>query len=288
MQVRYYVKGTKLEAEAWYAAIEPVFEDEGAPIAITEIDEANAVFETAAYLDVPEGGDRAGDFARAAGVPVERVGREAIENKDWMAEVLAGLKPVRAGRFLVHGAHDRDAVAEGDIAIEIEAGMAFGTGHHGTTAGCLTLIEEEVSRRLPRSTLDLGTGSAVLAIGLAKLGGMAVLATDIDPVAVEVARQNAAANGVGTLVEVVEAVGFASARVEERAPYDLIVANVLAGPLKEMAPDFARHLAPQGRVILSGILDSQHDGVVEAFVAEGLKHEKTLPIGEWVTLLLRG
>ncbi|MEE2952786.1 MAG: 50S ribosomal protein L11 methyltransferase [Pseudomonadota bacterium] len=286
MQIRYFIQGPKADAEAWYAALETAFEDEGSPLAITEIDEAKRLFEASAYLDVDEGDDRAADFAEAIGVAPDRVGREDLPDKDWMADVLAGLKPVRAGQFLVHGAHDRDKVRPNDLSIEIEAGMAFGTGHHGTTAGCLTLIGEEVRRRKPRRALDLGTGSAVLAIGLAKLARMPVLATDIDPVAVKVAADNVRENGVAGLVSCVEATGFRSGQVATKAPFDLIVANVLAGPLRAMAPDFARHLAPGGRVILSGILTEQRWSVLASFATQGLYHRRTLTMGEWVTLLL--
>ncbi|SMC34001.1 [LSU ribosomal protein L11P]-lysine N-methyltransferase [Fulvimarina manganoxydans] len=286
MQIRYFIQGPKADAEGWYAALETAFEDEGSPLAITEIDEAKRLFEASAYLDVDEGDDRAADFAEAIGVATDRVGREDLPDKDWMADVLAGLKPVRAGQFLVHGAHDRDKVRPNDLSIEIEAGMAFGTGHHGTTAGCLTLIGEEVRRRKPRRALDLGTGSAVLAIGLAKLARMPVLATDIDPVAVKVAADNVRENGVAGLVSCVEATGFRSGQVATKAPFDLIVANVLAGPLRAMAPDFARHLAPGGRVILSGILTEQRWSVLASFATQGLYHRRTLTMGEWVTLLL--
>ncbi|EAU41889.1 ribosomal protein L11 methyltransferase [Fulvimarina pelagi HTCC2506] len=286
MQIRYFAQGPKSEAERWYSALEQAFEDEGAPLAITEIDEARQIFEAAAYLDVEEGEDRADEFAAATGIPSSKVGREELPDKDWMAEVLAGLKPVRAGRFLVHGRHDRAKVQPNDIAIEIEAGMAFGTGHHGTTAGCLQLIGEEIRRKRPKAVLDLGTGSAVLAIGAAKLGRLPVLATDIDPVAVDVARQNAGANGVSRLVDVAIATGFRSPKIRERGPFDLIVANVLAGPLKAMSPDFARHLAPRGRIILSGILTHQRRSVLAAFSNQGLYHRRTVTMGEWVTLLL--
>lgn len=286
MQVRYFIKGPRPDAEAWYAALEAVFEDEGSPLAITELDESERLCELSAYLDVEEGGDRASDFAEAIGVAPERVGREDLPDKDWMADVLAGLKPVRAGRFLVHGAHDRDKVRTNDLSVEIEAGMAFGTGHHGTTAGCLTLIGDEVRRRKPRRTLDLGTGSAVLAIGLAKLARVPVLATDIDPVAVEVAADNVRANGVAGLVSCVEATGFRSGQVATQAPFDLIIANVLAAPLRAMAPDFARHLAPDGRIILSGILIEQRWAVLASFATQGLYHRRTLTRGEWVSLLL--
>ncbi|MCQ0987480.1 50S ribosomal protein L11 methyltransferase [Jiella marina] len=288
MQIRYFHRAPRAEAEAAYRKIDQAFEDEGAPVAITEIDEAAAIFEVAAYLEVEEGGDRLEEFREAAGLgPEAKIGLEELPEKDWMASVLAELKPVRAGRFVVHGAHDRDRIGTHELAIEIEAGQAFGTGHHGTTAGCLTMIEEVVRLRSPRAVLDLGTGSAVLAIAVAKLARLPVLATDVDPVAVRVAAENVRANGVANLVETVVADGFRAPAVWRQAPYDLIVANILAGPLMRLAPEFRRHVTPGGDLILSGILDKQAAAVRAAFRAQGFVHRRTLPLGEWVTLHLR-
>lgn len=287
-QIRFYVTADKAAADACYAAVETAFEDLGTPVSLAEIDEAKAIFEVSAYVDAPDGEEAerlfAGAIAEAGG---GKICREELPDKDWMADVLAALKPVRAGRFLVHGAHDRDKVKTNDLAIEIEAGQAFGTGHHGTTAGCLETIARLATRRKPRNALDLGTGSAVLAIGLAKLARVPVLATDIDPVAVRVARANVESNGVANFVDCATAIGFGAEAIRERAPYDLIVANILAGPLMKLAPEFHRHLAQGGDIVLSGILTTQRNAVLAAFRNQGLYHVATLVRGEWVTLHLR-
>lgn len=286
-QSRYFLRAGKAEAEAVYEALDRAFEEHGSPVAISEIDEARGLFEVSAYFDAADAHAWEGTFAEAVGPALAgRIEREELPDKDWMADVLKALKPVRAGRFLVHGAHDRDKIAANDLSIEIEAGQAFGTGHHGTTAGCLTMIGQIAARRRPRNALDLGTGSAVLAIGLAKLARVPVLATDIDPVAVRVAKANVVANGVAPFVTSVTAVGFAAPGIRARAPFDLIVANILAGPLMRLAPQFARHLARRGDIVLSGILVSQRDAVLAAFRVQGLFHRRTLVIGDWVTLHL--
>src|SRR5690606_30118338 len=190
-------------------------------------------------------------------------------------------KPVRAGRFLVHGAHDRDARRPGDIAIEIDAGLAFGTGHHGTTAGCLEMLERVARRERPRNALDLGTGSAVLAIALARLARIPVLATDIDPVAVRVAAENVRINEAAAYVATATAPGFHHSAFAAAKPFDLIVANILARPLMRLAPDMARHVAPGGSLILSGILDSQRRAVIAAYTGQRFRHAETLHREGW-------
>jgi ribosomal protein L11 methyltransferase len=200
---------------------------------------------------------------------------------------LEGLKPVRAGRFLVHGSHDRDKRRIGDLAIEIEAGLAFGTGHHGTTAACLEMLWEVARRERPRNALDLGTGSAVLAIALAKLARIPVLATDIDPVATKVAMANVRLNGVASLVACVTAPGFHHPSFALAGPFDLIVANILARPLIRLAPQMARHLVPGGSLVLSGILDSQRDAVVAAYAGQRFRHVRTIHREGWVAIHLK-
>ena len=194
---------------------------------------------------------------------------------------------MRAGRFFVHGAHDRRKRHSGELAIEIEAGLAFGTGHHGTTAGCLEMLEKVVRREHPRNALDLGTGSAVLAIAVAKLAHIPVLATDIDPVAVRVAAANARLNHVKALVETVTAPGFHHPIFAKRAPFDLIVANILARPLMRLAPQMAGHIALGGSIVLSGILERQRDAVVSAYVGQNFRHVRTLHREGWVTIHLK-
>ncbi len=206
---------------------------------------------------------------------------------DWVARSLEGLKPVRAGRFLVHGAHDRRRRQVGDLAIEIEAGLAFGTGHHGTTAGCLEMILDVARRERPRRVLDLGTGSGVLAIAIAKLLPARVLATDIDPVATRVAAGNARLNGVRARVRTVTAAGFHHPALAAARPFDLIVANILARPLMRVAPQMAAHVATGGSLILSGILERQREAVLAAYVGQRFRHVRTLRREGWVTLHLK-
>jgi ribosomal protein L11 methyltransferase len=286
-QTRLYLTGTKAEAERIFAALETAFEEDGLPLALLEVDEDADIHEVSLYTegDADEAENRIRDLL--AGLSLSRaVEREELPDIDWVAKSLEGLKPVRAGGFFVHGAHDRDRIEGGDIAIEIEAGLAFGTGHHGTTAGCLETIARVVAEERPANALDLGTGSAVLAIALAKLGGIPVLATDIDPVATEVAAANARLNGVGGLVECVTATGFDHPAFA-RGPFDLVVANILAGPLIELAPEMARHVRDGGSLVLSGILDRQEDAVLAAYVTAGFAHVHTLHREGWVTLHLR-
>ncbi len=209
---------------------------------------------------------------------------ERLPDTDWVAKALEGLKRVRAGRFLVHGGHDRSEARPNDIAIEIEAGEAFGTGHHGTTAGCLLAIERTVKTRPVRNALDVGTGSGVLAIGIARLAHCPVLASDIDPVATRVAAQNVRLNGVAPMVEVVTAAGIEHRLFAVNGPYDLVVANILAGPLVALAPAIAQRVAPGGTVILSGLTTSQQVRVAAAYRRQGLLPAATGIIDDWVTL----
>ena len=287
-QTRLHFITRKIEADLIFAAFETAFEDEGLPIAVLEVDEDQDIHEVSLYAD----GDVDAVEARVkdilAGLALSRpVEREALPDIDWVARSLEGLKPVRAGRFFVHGAHDRRKRHSGELAIEIEAGLAFGTGHHGTTAGCLEMLERVVRREHPRNALDLGTGSAVLAIAVAKLAHIPVLATDIDPVAVRVAAANARLNHVKALIETVTAPGFHHPIFGKRAPFDLIVANILARPLMRLAPQMAEHIALGGSIVLSGILERQRDAVVSAYVGQNFRHVRTLHREGWVTIHLK-
>ena len=283
-QTRVFARADKAEAFAVYERLDAAFgEDERVALSIIEYDEASGVQEVSAYFEDADSLDENAVRTAFDGVETEM---EDLPDIDWMEPVLAALKPVRAGRFLVHGAHDRSRVQPNDLSIEIEAGQAFGTGHHGTTAGCLTMIGEIVRRRRPANALDLGTGSAVLAIGIAKLAQIPVLATDIDPVAVDVARGNVRANGVFSLVETAVAKGFHAPAFRGASPFELIVANILAGALMALAPQMAQHLSGSGDLVLSGILERQRRGVLAAYRTQGLYHRKTLRRGEWVTLHL--
>ncbi|MBU9699006.1 50S ribosomal protein L11 methyltransferase [Rhodobacteraceae bacterium HSP-20] len=208
---------------------------------------------------------------------------------DWVAKVRRELSPVEAGRFFVYGSHDADKVPEGRVALQIEATVAFGTGHHGTTLGCLRAFDRLYEGGFrPAKVADIGCGTAVLAMAAAAvLPEALVIASDIDAVAVEVAVANTAINGLAGRVECLEAAGFGHARLAEAAPYDLVFANILKGPLIELAPDMAAHVGKGGLCILSGLLVVQAEAVTAAYVAAGFALEAREDIGEWSTLVLK-
>jgi ribosomal protein L11 methyltransferase len=212
---------------------------------------------------------------------------DTIEAKDWVKASLEDLVPVPAGRFVVHGSHDRDHVAPNKLKIEIEAALAFGTGHHGTTRGCLLLLDHVLKSSRPRNLLDLGTGTGVLAIAAAKALHRTVLASDIDPLSVRVAAENAALNETGQHVRVIRATGFAAPNFARCGPFDLVLANILANPLRQLAGPMTRHLAPGGRVILSGLLTHQAPAVIAAYRARGLVPLRHQRIEGWSSLLLQ-
>ena len=211
---------------------------------------------------------------------------ETTAATDWVAASLAGLTPVAAGRFVVHGAHDRARVPPNRIGIEIEAALAFGTGHHGTTRGCLLALDRIIKARHPRRMLDVGTGTGVLAIAAARALRRRVLASDNDPLAVRAARANARHNRVGARVEVVAADGCNAAPFHARA-FDLVFANILLAPLKRLASPLARHVGRNGCVILSGLLAAQANAALAAYRAHGLVLDHRIPLQGWVTLVLR-
>jgi ribosomal protein L11 methyltransferase len=213
---------------------------------------------------------------------------DTIAAKDWVKASLEDLVPVPAGRFVVHGQHDRARVPQNKLGIEIEAALAFGTGHHGTTRGCLLLLDHVLKgRRRPARVLDLGTGTGVLAIAAAKALRVPVLASDIDPPSVRVARENAELNEVAHLVRVIRATGFAAPDFARHGPFDLVLANILANPLRQLAGPMAAHLAPSALVILSGLLTPQARSVIAAYRARGLVPLLHLRIEGWSSLLLR-
>ncbi|MDX6805579.1 50S ribosomal protein L11 methyltransferase [Terrihabitans rhizophilus] len=211
---------------------------------------------------------------------------EAIEDADWVAQSLAGLDPVLAGRFFVHGAHDRDHVPANAVGIQVEAALAFGTGHHGTTRGCLLAFDRLLKRTRPQRVLDLGTGTGVLGIAAAKALHIPVLASDIDAMSVVIARENAALNRAGQAVRVLHANGMQDRHIQTAAPYDLVFANILAGPLVALAPSIARAVMPGGVVILSGLLTHQERAVRAAYRAQGLIPVGRIVLNNWVTMTL--
>jgi ribosomal protein L11 methyltransferase len=226
--------------------------------------------------------------ALAAGEETAKTVRfDTVEFRDWVKATLAELVPVHAGRFVVHGAHDRARLAPNSVSLEIEAALAFGTGHHGTTRGCLLLLDSVLKAWRPRRVLDLGTGTGVLAIAAAKALHDSVLATDIDAQSVRIAANNARQNGAGPWVKAVPANGFSAAEIRRRRPFDLILANILANPLRQMATAMARHLAPGGLLILSGLLSPQAASVIAAYRARGFVLKSHIRIEGWSSLLLR-
>jgi ribosomal protein L11 methyltransferase len=223
----------------------------------------------------------------AGGDVAQAITFDTVEAKDWVKATLEELVPVRAGRFIVHGQHDRSRISPNKLGIEIEAALAFGTGHHGTTRGCLLLLDDVLKASRPKRVLDLGTGTGVLAIAAAKALRVKVLASDIDPLAVRVARDNARLNGTGDLVETIRATGFSALEFTKHGPFDLVLANILANPLRQMATPMARHLAPSARVILSGLLPHQGQSVIAAYRVRGLVLKRQLQIEGWSSLLMQ-
>jgi ribosomal protein L11 methyltransferase len=224
--------------------------------------------------------------AALAGSAKADIAIEPVPDKDWVAESQRALPPIRAGRFFVRGSHVTEKKPRGTTAIEIEAGLAFGTGRHETTRGCLLALQRLARERRFRRPLDLGTGSGILAIAMARLWEVPVLASDNDAQATRVARENAALNGAGDLVRVVTGAGYAAPAVRDGGPYDLIVANILARPLVRLAPGLARHLAPKGVALLSGLLVEQEEMVLAAHRRQGLDLLWRLRLGDWSVLAI--
>ena len=275
----------KSQAEALGEALEAL---EPAPtgVGVFEVEDGKGIWEVGGYfLDAPDDIDLALLSAAFGAGPFVV---SEVPDQDWVAKVRRELPPVEAGRFFVYGNHDAALLPEGRIGLLIEAAMAFGTGHHGTTLGCLRAYDRllDDGQRFD-NVLDLGCGTAVLAMSAARMGAAHVLASDIDPVAVEVALANVKANGLVGRVACVESIGFDSPDLRAGAPFDLIFANILKGPLIELAPDMAAHLAPGGRAILSGLLVEQADEIVEVYQGQGLALETREDLGEWSALTLR-
>ena len=210
-----------------------------------------------------------------------------VEKRDWVAASLEGLEAVREGRFVIHGSHGRARVTPGDIGIEIEAALAFGTGHHGSTRGCLTMLNAVARRRRPRAILDVGTGTGVLAIAAARRFHRKVAAGDIDGVAVAAAYENVKRNRAGAYIRPVKAVGAGHPALHAGGPYDLIFGNILARPLRGLAPVLRRLAAPGADIILSGLLGTDVAGVVSAYRMQGLALVGRRDIDGWATLLMR-
>ncbi|WP_227751699.1 50S ribosomal protein L11 methyltransferase [Tabrizicola oligotrophica] len=254
-----------------------------------EIEDGSGLWEVGAYFS--EAPDTATINALAAKAGARPFVISEVPDVDWVAHVRRELAPVEAGRFFVYGSHDADKVPAdpGRVALQIEATVAFGTGHHGTTLGCLRAFDRLFAEGLrPAKVADIGAGTAVLAIAAAAvLPDALVIASDIDEVAVDVSEANVSINGLEGRIECLEAAGFAHPRLHEAGPFDLIFANILKGPLIELAPDMAQHCAAGGLVILSGLLAVQAEAVTAAYVAAGFTPVSREDLGEWSALVLK-
>jgi len=223
-------------------------------------------------------------LATATGVAMRII---PVMGENWVARALDGLPPVRAGRFFIHGSHSTGAIPANAIALKIEASYAFGTGHHGTTRGCLLAFEALSKCRRFRNALDLGCGTGVLAMAFARSVRRPAVATDIDPLAVAKTRENARLNRAAPYLRIAGGNGFRARRIADGAPYDLIFANILAGPLVQLMPGIRRHLAPRGHAILSGLLDEQAKAVTSMARTQNLRLIRRSALEGWVTLILQ-
>ena len=273
-------------AQALAEAVEKM-DPEPMGVGVFEIEDGSGLWEVGVYFDAAPSEVVLDVLAMAFGAKPFAVSE--IPEIDWVAKVKRELSPVEAGRFFVYGSHDADRVPVGRVALMIEATVAFGTGHHGTTLGCLRAFDRLFEAGFaPARVADIGCGTAVLAMAAAAVLPQAlVIASDIDEVAVEAARANVDFNGLRGRIECLEAAGFAHPRLAEAAPFNLIFANILKGPLIELAPSMATHAATAGLIILSGLLVVQADAVTAAYLAAGFALVSREDIGEWSTLVLR-
>ena len=260
--------------------------DEPPTLSVEEVDEARESWRVIVYLDGRHSSAVAIDMLRRRGIASGEPTVEVIPEADWVRQSLKGLAPVRAGRFLVHGSHDRLQAAGCAHAVEIDAGLAFGTGHHATTQGCLIALDHLLKRRRPGRVLDVGSGSGILAIAAAKASQAAVVATDIDGEAVEVARANARTNATGARLAVYRADGLAHPSVAARGPYDVVLANILAQPLIRLARPIALLTRSGGTAILSGLTRDQAIAVEACYRSRGFFRRERIDIGDWSTLVL--
>ncbi|MDP7149616.1 MAG: 50S ribosomal protein L11 methyltransferase [Paracoccaceae bacterium] len=275
----------KDHADALGAAMERLI-PEPTGVGVFEIEDNSGIWEIGGYFT--EKPDAAGLALLAAMHGAKPFVVSELPETDWVAKVKRELAPVEAGRFFVYGSHDADKVPAESEPLLIEAAMAFGTGHHGTTLGCLRALDHLANEGfVGQSVADIGCGTAVLAMGAARIWPNRVLASDIDQVAVDVAEANVKANKLQGRVTCVEAAGFEHDTLKTAAPFDLVFANILKGPLIDLAPDMERHLQRGGYAILSGILVPQADDVVAAYAEAGIALYRREDIGDWTTLILK-
>jgi len=274
----------KAKADALGEALETIM-PEPTGVGVFEMEDGSGLWEVAAYFtDAPDDIELA-LLAKMHGARDFIISE--VPDTDWVAKVRRDLSPVEAGRFFVYGGHDADKLPEGKIGLLIEAAMAFGTGHHGTTLGCLRALDAllDAGKRFD-NVADIGCGTAVLGMAAAKVSDKVVLASDIDEVAVDVAQSNVDANDLTGRVLCLEAAGFNHKGLAEAAPFDLVFANILKGPLVALAPDMAAHVQPGGYVILSGILNPQADDVISVYTRSGFNLVDRTEIVDWTTLTM--
>ncbi len=256
-------------------------------IGLLEIEDGSGLFEVGAYFT--ESPDTVALALLAAAFGARPFAVSQLPDTDWVAHVRRELAPVRAGRFFLYGSHDADKLPEDVVPLLIDAAMAFGTGHHGTTRGCLIALDRLLAQGLaPESVADIGCGTAVLAMAAKRVWPEArVLASDIDEVAVETAQANLGFNDLLDQIECLCCPGFAHERLRRAAPFDLVLANILKAPLIDLAPDMAGQVAAHGHVILSGILNEQADEVIAAYRKQGFTLHERDQLDEWSTLTMR-
>jgi ribosomal protein L11 methyltransferase len=275
-------RGARADAEAAAEAIDFDVALEGATYSILEEDEDKNIWRIDAFPTTQDESD--GINRVLAGFKV-KVTTEVLADADWLAMALSGLPPVKAGRFFVYGMHDRGRLPASTVNLRIEAGAAFGTGHHGTTVGCLQAYDRLIKARSFRKVLDVGAGTGLLAIAAARTGSKLAVGTDIDRPSVRIARENAKVNPANA--KFVHASGLSDRLVADNAPYDLVFANILARPLISLAQDIKRALVPGGTVILSGLLRTQERMVKAAYLSRGFKVVSRIHRDAWATLVLQ-
>ena len=275
-------RGARADAEAAADAIDNHPGLEGATYSILEEDEDKGLWRIDAFPTNDE--EDAGLLEVLASYPLKVV-REQLADADWRAIALSGLPPVRAGRFFVYGMHDRGRLPASTVNLRIEAGAAFGTGHHGTTVGCLMAYDKLIKARKFNKVLDVGAGTGLLAIAAARTGSKIAVGTDIDKPSVRISKENAKVNRANA--RFVHASGLSNRLVTDNAPYDLVFANILARPLVSLAQDIKNALVPGGTVILSGLLRTQERMVKAAYVSRGFKVVNRIHRDAWAALVLQ-
>ncbi len=275
-------RGARADAEAAADAIDNMPGLEGATYSILEEDEDKGIWRIDAFPTTED--EDAALLELLGGYPL-KVEREALADADWLAMALSGLPPVRAGRFFVYGMHDRGRLPASTVNLRIEAGAAFGTGHHGTTVGCLQAYDRLIKARKFNKVLDVGAGTGLLAIAAARTGAKLAVGTDIDKPSVRISKENAKVNMANA--RFVHASGLSNKLVAQNAPYDLVFANILARPLISLAQDIKRALVPGGTVVLSGLLRTQERMVKAAYLSRGFKVVNRIHRDAWATLVLQ-